>query len=85
MATLFSNTLDVLIQERLGARFGLDKELKCQRSISLRSENPSCLSTAMKFISVHFPYIFREPNWNSRCRSPQGVQELRKLSRSLHL
>ena len=31
MATLFSNTLDVLIQERLGARFGLDKELKCQR------------------------------------------------------
>ena len=31
MATLFSNTLDVLIQERLGARFGLNTELKCRR------------------------------------------------------
>ena len=31
MATLFSNILDVLIQERLGARFGLNEELKCRR------------------------------------------------------
>ena len=30
-ATLFSNTLGVLIQERLGARFGLNKEFKCRR------------------------------------------------------
>ena len=28
---LYFLTLGVLIQERLGARFGLDKELKCQR------------------------------------------------------
>ena len=31
MATLFSNILDVLIQERLGVRFGLNEELKCRR------------------------------------------------------
>ena len=31
MATLFSNILDVLIQERLAARFGLNEELKCRR------------------------------------------------------
>ena len=31
MATLFSNILDVLIVERLGARFGLNEELKCRR------------------------------------------------------
>ncbi|CAH3180015.1 unnamed protein product [Porites lobata] len=60
MATLFSNILDVLIVERLGARFGLNEELKCRRSISLRSESPNCLSRAMKYISVHFPYIFSE-------------------------
>ena len=30
-ATLFSNTLGVLIQERLGARFGQNKEFKCRR------------------------------------------------------
>ena len=31
MATLFSNILDVLIVERLRARFGLNEELKCRR------------------------------------------------------
>ena len=30
-ATLFFNALGVLIQETLGARFGLNKEFKCRR------------------------------------------------------